>query len=183
MTGKVASGPLIQIDSNLSVEDRPMPDDAGSPAPPISLKGLRECQWSAPERAALISVVAIAMAALFVTTYTLALGNPVPHGIPIAVVGDPASHQATMQAIAQVAGGPNFRVYASLLAALSAVDWQQVYAALDLTSDSPTLYVASAAGVSVARALARIPTIDPSVRIVDTHPLGARDPNGLDLFY
>lgn len=123
------------------------------------------------------------MAALFVTTYTLALGNPVPHGIPIAVVGDAASHDAVVQAVAQAAGGPDFRAYGSLPAALSAIDWQVVYAALDLTAGSPTLYVASAAGASVARALERVAAIDPRVRIVDTHPLGANDPGGLDIFY
>jgi hypothetical protein len=127
--------------------------------------------------------MAIAMAALLVTTYTLALGNPVPHGVPVAVVGDPASHAATVQAVAQVAGGPDFRDYGSLPAALSAVDWQNVYAALDLTSKPPTLYVASAAGASVAHALARVSAVDAGVRIVDTHPLGANDPNGLDIFY
>lgn len=125
----------------------------------------------------------MAMAALFVTTYTLALGNPVPHGIPIAVVGNPASHEAVVQAVTQVAGGPNFRQYGSLPAALSAVDWQEVYAALDLTAERPTLYVASAAGASVARALARVSSVEPSMRIVDTHPLGATDPGGLDVFY
>lgn len=160
-----------------------MPGDGRPPKLPLSLAALRGHRWSAPERASLISVVAIALAALFVTTYTLALGRPVPHGIPVAIVGDPASQAAAVQAVAQVAGGPNFRDYASLPAALGAVDWQEVSAALDLTSEPVTLYVASAAGASVARALERVPSIDPNVRIVDTHPLGANDPGGLDIFY
>jgi hypothetical protein len=160
-----------------------MPGDGRLSILQVSLAALRSHRWSAAERAALISVLAIALAALFVTTYTLALGNPVPHGIPIAVVGDPASHEAVMQAVAQAAGGPNYRSYGSLPAALSAVDWQEVYAALDLTAERPTLYVASAAGASVARALARVVSNDPTVRIIDTHPLGANDPGGLDIFY
>jgi hypothetical protein len=45
------------------------------------------------------------------------------------------------------------------------------------------LYVASAAGVSVARVLEGISVIDPTVRVVDTHPLGAADPNGTEIFY
>lgn len=134
-------------------------------------------------RAAMISAFAIAMAALFVTTYSLALGNPVPHGIPIAVVGDQAAHAATVQAVSQVAGDPDFRTYGSLAAAQEAVDWQEVYAALDLTTEPPALYVASAAGASVARALTRVTTVDPSVHVVDTHPLGVNDPNGVDIFY
>jgi hypothetical protein len=160
-----------------------MPVDNRSPVLTRPLAAFRRPRWSPAARACLISVLAIAMAALFVTTYTLALGNPVPRGIPIAVVGDQASHEAVVRAVAQVAGGPNFRADESLSAALSAVGWQEVFAALDLTAEPPTLYVASAAGASVARALARVSTIDPGVRIVDTHPLGASDPGGLDIFY
>ena len=117
--------------------------------------GLRGRRWSAPERAALVSAIAIAMAALFVTTYSLALGNPVPHGVPIAVVGDQATHAATVQAVSRAAGDPEFRTYDSLAAAQDAVDWQPVYAALDLTAEPTTMYVASAAGASVARAQPR----------------------------
>src|SRR5262245_43920865 len=98
-------------------EDHLMPVDN---RPPVLMRlraALRGHSWSAIQRASLISVLAIGMAALFVTTYTLALGNPVPHGIPIAVVGDPDAHQTIVQAVAQVAGGPNFRQYGTLPAA------------------------------------------------------------------
>ncbi|MFN8662275.1 MAG: hypothetical protein U0075_10315 [Thermomicrobiales bacterium] len=160
-----------------------MPSNRRRPAPAVSVAALRGRRWSPLARAAAISAIAIAMAALFVTTYSLALGNPVPHGIPVAVVGDPVTHSATVLAVAQVAGDPDYRAYESLPAALNAVDWQEVYAALDLTADRPTLYVASAAGASVARALVRASTIDPDVLVIDTHPLGANDPNGVDIFY
>lgn len=50
------------------------------------------------------------MAALFATTCSLAPGNPVPHGIPLAVVSDETAHAATVQAVSQVAGAPDFRV-------------------------------------------------------------------------
>ena len=43
--------------------------------------------------------------------------------------------------------------------------------------------MASAAGASVARVLERIATVDPGVRVRDTHPLSVQDPNGLNLFY
>jgi hypothetical protein len=86
--------------------------------------------------------------------------------------------------VEEVADGKlDFSRYASVPAALHAIDEQRVYAALDLTSTRPTLYVASAAGAPVARVLERISAIDPGVRVVDTHPLAAKDPNGLDLFY
>lgn len=80
-------------------------------------------------------------------------------------------------------GSLAFRGYASVRAALHEIDEQNVYAALDLSSSRPTLYVASAAGASVARVLQGIYASDPSVRVVDTHPLSPRDPNGVDIFY
>jgi hypothetical protein len=76
-----------------------------------------------------------------------------------------------------------FRHYGSLAAARHAIDLQQVYAVVDVHSTRPALYVASAAGASVARVLERVATTDPRVRIVDTHPLEAADPNGVDIFY
>ena len=89
-----------------------------------------------------------------------------------------------MEAVEQVADGSlRFRPYESVAAARHAIDRQDVYAALNLTSARPTLYVASAAGASVARVLERISATDPAVRVVDTHPLATNDPNGLDIFY
>jgi hypothetical protein len=148
------------------------------------LRRLRERQWSAAERAAVIAVVAIVMGCLFIATYSLALGDPVPHRIDTALVGDSTGHAHTVDAVEGVARDHLvLRRYASVPAALDAIDQQHVYAALDLTSKRPTLYVASAAGASVARVLERISAVDPTVRVVDTHPLAANDPNGLDLFY
>jgi hypothetical protein len=76
-----------------------------------------------------------------------------------------------------------FHRYASVPVALHAIDEQHVYAALDLTATRPTLYVASAAGASVARVLEQVSADDPTVRVVDTHPLGTADPNGVETFY
>ena len=58
-----------------------------------------------------------------------------------------------------------------------------MYAALDVASQRPTLYVASAAEASVARVLERIATVDPGVQVRDNHRLSVRDPNGLNIFY
>ena len=69
----------------------------------------RDHQWSGPERAALISAIAISLAALFVTTYSLALGHPVPHGIPIAIIGNQDTPSAAMDAVTQVAVAPKFQ--------------------------------------------------------------------------
>ena len=149
-----------------------------------SLVNLHEHRWSATERAAVISFLAIVMGALFVTSYTLALGDPVPHHIDAGLVGDPAGQAGTVNAVQSVARGSlDFHRYVSAPAALHAIDEQDIYAALDLTSNRPTLYVASAAGASVARVLEQISAVDPVVRVVDTHPLGLADPNGVDAFY
>jgi hypothetical protein len=124
------------------------------------------------------------MGSLFVATYSLALGDPVPHHIAAGLVGDPATHSRTVGSVQGVAGGGLvFHRYSSVAAARHAIDEQQVYAALDLTSSPPTLYVASAAGASVARVLEKVSTAQLAVRVVDAHPLPANDPSGLDIFY
>ena len=151
---------------------------------PSRFVALREHRWSTIERIALIAVMAIVMGALFVTTYSLALGDPVPHRIDAAVIGKPAMHARTVGAVEGVTDDNLvFRRYASVSSALHAIDLQHVYAALDLTSARPALYVASAAGASVARVLERISAVDPQVRVVDTHPLEKHDPSGVDIFY
>jgi hypothetical protein len=153
-------------------------------APVRLLSRLRGHGWSAPERAIVIAVLAIVMGSLFVATYSIALGDPVPHRIDAALVGDQAGHDRTVSAVQGIADDSLvFDRYSSVPEALRAMDQQNVYAALDLRSARPTLYVSSAAGASVARVLERISTVDPTVRVVDTHPLGLHDPNGLEPFY
>jgi hypothetical protein len=129
-------------------------------APPRPLPrrlGLRWHQWSPVERSFVISALAVVMGSLFVTSYSLALGDPVPHHIDAALVGESTTHGRTLNAVQRVAQGSlAFHRYASVGDALHAMDEQQVYAALDLSGQRPTLYVASAAGASVARVLERI---------------------------
>jgi hypothetical protein len=143
-----------------------------------------EHRWSPVERAIVIAVLAILMGSLFVTSYSIALGDPVPHRIDAALIGDPTTHSSTVSSVQSVADDSlDFGRYTSVSAAMRAMDQQRIYAALDLTSPRPTLYVASAAGASVARVLERISTVDPTVRVIDTHPLGTADPSGLEAFY
>jgi hypothetical protein len=148
------------------------------------LRALRERSWSPAERSVVIAAIAIALGAVFVTTYSLALGDPVPHRINAAVIGNPATHTHTVDEVQGIARHAIvFRPYPTVPAALQAIDEQRVYAALDLSSKRPTLYVAGAAGVSVARVLEKVVSVDPAVRVVDKHPLEAADPNGIDIFY
>jgi hypothetical protein len=150
----------------------------------LMLSTLRRHEWSPQQRIVLISVVAVVMGSLYVTTYSLALADPVPHHIKAALIGDPAASPRTIAAVEKVADDKlAFERYGAVSGALNAINHQNVYAALDLGSSRPILYVASAAGVSVARILEKVDVADPSVRIVDTHPLAGDDPTGLDIFY
>ena len=111
---------------------------------------LREHQWTPIQRATLIGVLSIVIGSLFVATYQLALGDPVPHRINAALIGDRSANARTVGAVERVAGGKlAFRSYETVSAALHTINEQRVYAALDLASSRPTLYVASAAGASV----------------------------------
>jgi hypothetical protein len=47
--------------------------------------------------------LAIAMGCLFLITYALALADPVPHRIDAALVGEPADHPSTVDAVERVA--------------------------------------------------------------------------------
>jgi hypothetical protein len=148
------------------------------------LFSLREHSWRAEERAIVIAILAIVMGSLFVASYSIALGDPVPRHIDAALIGERDGHATTVEAVERVAQGALvFRDYGSVASALHALDEQEVYAALDLTAKQPTLYVASAAGASVARVLERITAVDSTIRVVDTHPLETHDPNGVDIFY
>jgi hypothetical protein len=89
------------------------------------LSRLRERRWSPPERVVVILVVAIVMGSLFVTSYSLALGDPIPHRIQVALVGDPTRHQHTVDALQGVARGSLvFQRYPSVPAARHAIDAQ-----------------------------------------------------------
>jgi hypothetical protein len=135
-------------------------------------------------RAIVVCAIAIVMGSLYVTTYSFAVADPMPRHIDAALVGDPGPREPVVGAVQAVAHGSLvFRRYAALPAALRAMDEQSVYATLDLASGRPVLYVASAEGVSVARVLEGTAAADPAVRVVDTHPLGDRDPNGLEVYY
>ena len=136
------------------------------------------------ERAILISVIAIFMGALFVTSYSLALGDPVAAtSTPLSSAIRAAARARSTPFRELCRGASTSSPTRSVSAALHAIDEQDVYAALDLTLERPTLYIASGAGASVARALERVSGADPTVRVVDTHPLEPHDPSGIDIFY
>src|SRR4051812_21435051 len=62
-------------------------------------------RWSPAASAVIVCAVAIAVGSLLLTTYTLSLGDPVPHRIDTAVVGNPRAHAGVVDAIEHAAGG------------------------------------------------------------------------------
>jgi hypothetical protein len=128
----------------------------------------RRREWTPTERAGFIGALTIVMGALFLTTYTLALGDPVPHRIDAALVGSAQHNPRAVTDLESVTDGKlALRRYGSLTAARDELDRQHIYAALDLTATRPTLYIASAAGASVARVLERVYPLDSHIRVVD----------------
>ncbi len=139
--------------------------------------------------AAVVIAIGSAMACLFAVSYTLALGRPILRHIPAALVGAPSRHPAVVAALEKELGhGLDLVRSPTPGAAERAIAEQRVFAALVLNRPQPQLIVASAAGVSVARALeqaaGRVPTsADGPLPTVDQEPLPATDPDGLAAFY
>lgn len=147
-------------------------------------RGEQNHQWSPTNRAILTGTVALLIACLYILSYSLALGNPVAHKISAALIGDQTSHARAVNAVERTAHGDlALRSYPSLSKALRGLDQQTVYAALDVTGPRPALYVASAAGASVAHVLERATVNDPALVVIDKHPLPRDDFSGVDIFY
>jgi hypothetical protein len=145
-------------------------------------------------RAALvILLIGTVMASLFVASYSLALGRPVPRHIPTGLVGDPARRPAIVDTLEEATDGAlDFRPYPSVSAAETAIGEQKILAALALGSDRPQLLISSASGASVALVLQKVaeqvndqlaPDGVPPLRVVDIRPLPPNDPLGLNSFY
>jgi hypothetical protein len=140
-----------------------------------------------PHRNAVVVIaLALAMAAVFVVSYTVALARPVAHHIPGGVVGDAAAHRDVIARLEAAVDGNGLalRTYASRAAAERAMEQQTIYAVLVLDGRRPRLLVASAAGSSVARLLeAAARTVSPPLAVTDRRPLPPGDPGGLVAFY
>jgi hypothetical protein len=139
--------------------------------------------------AVIVVVIAIVMASLFVASYTFALGRPIPHHLPVGIVGDPAQHPGLGNALeAATRDAIELHPYASEAAAQSAIGERSICAALVVGPDRPRLLVASAASASVARlleltAIQVSQRLDIPLQIVDVRPLPPSDPQGLASFY
>ncbi len=136
-----------------------------------------------------VIVVAMGMAGLFVTSYSLALGRPTPHHIPAGVVGNPGTQPGMIAALeAATRDGLKLTRYPSVAAAEQAIAEQKIYATLVLERPRAQLLIASAAGTSVARVLEQAANVVAQTRagplpVRDLHPLPPGDPQGLVTFY
>jgi hypothetical protein len=134
--------------------------------------------------------LAIVLQALFVGSFVAALSAPEPDEIPFGVVGPRATTQPLVDAIGKRTGTAlDLRRYDTDKAVRAAIDRQDVFGALEPRSDgTATLYVASAAGASVAKlfegAAPKVATaLNLQVTVKDLKPLPSSDPNGLTVFY
>ena len=142
-------------------------------------------------RATTVVCVALAMAALFVTSYVDALGRPSARAVDVAVVagsGADAGGGPVDQLQAALQQGLVVHAAADVDAAREAVAEQRAYAVVDLVDGVPQLELSSASGSSVARVLttAALRVSDSSGQrwaVSDLHPLPSSDPSGLAVFY
>jgi hypothetical protein len=139
--------------------------------------------------AMVVMAIAIAMATIFATSYSLVLGRATPRHITIGLVGSPARGAALLTALKRTThGGLAFRPYRTAAAAEEAIDEQVAYAAVVLGPNPPRLLVSAASGYSVARVLEQsaeqlTQTTSQHLYVVDLHPLPPSDPQGLVSFY
>ncbi|MCW2641133.1 MAG: hypothetical protein JWP76_3439, partial [Dactylosporangium sp.] len=187
---------------------------AAMPAPPAarpsaaSLRDLRRHVRIPPgyaawvvERSALsiyrtgqvVVIIGTLLASLFVASYSVALGRPVPRHIPTGIVGNPELRPALINALQETADGAlEFHPYPSRSAAEAAMNQQTMKAALILGPNPPLLLVSSAASAPVAALLTTAvekvglqvaPNSAPPLHTVDIRPLPRTDPQGVIGFY
>ncbi|WP_405014329.1 ABC transporter permease [Kitasatospora sp. NBC_01539] len=141
-------------------------------------------------RAPVVLVVLLAAAAaLFAGSYCVAMANPTPHRLPVAVVGSsPRGPQLVDELEKRLDSALQVHVYPDDASAGQAVDEQRVFAVLRLRERSAVLGLVPAAGASTARVLAVAgPPAGQAaglpVAVTDIRPLQSTDPQGLAVFY
>ncbi|MDO9397123.1 MAG: hypothetical protein Q7T71_11305 [Herbiconiux sp.] len=161
-----------------------------------------------PNRPALvISLLVSLFAALFVTSYSLAMSNPQPHDVPIGVVSESITADQLDRGLETVTSTSfDLEAFASEDAAKQALEQQQIFAALvtggaagadaadagdadaGAADTDATMFISSASGASIAHVIAQDTTdlgdrLGTTITITDLNPLSPNDPSGLVLFY
>jgi hypothetical protein len=167
-------------------------DPVAPPSTPAqrSLTAAKRAVTGPNKPALIVSLLVSLFAALFVTSYSLAMSNPQPHDVPIGIVSDTVTAAQLQQGLENLEGA-SFVVadYPSLDAAKQAIDEQTIYAALVTGADtSAELYISSASGASIAKLIDADATelgqkVGASITVTDLNPLSPNDPSGLVLFY
>lgn len=152
-----------------------------------------------PHRAALVvSLLVSLFAALFVASYSLAMGNPQPHDVPVAVVSETVT-PAQLDQLLEDATGTSFLVtaYPDEQSAREALEQQEIYGAF-ISAGAPgtsgsgsseaQLLISTASGASIAKLIsAEAVSIGQkagvTIAVTDINPLRPNDPSGLVLFY
>jgi hypothetical protein len=176
----------------MSTPDSPAAPETTPATTPVQ-RGLSAAKRAVtgPNKPALVvSLLVSLFAALFVTSYSLAMSNPQPHDVPIGIVSDTVTAEQFDQGLENLVG-TSFVVssYPSVEAAKEALDQQQIYAAL-VTGAPKTadLYISTASGASIAKLIDADATelgqkVGVTITVTDVNPLSPNDPSGLVLFY
>lgn len=147
---------------------------------------------SGPNKPALVvSLLVSLFAALFVASYSLAMGNPQPHDVPIGLVSETVTATTFDQSLESVTTTSfDVTMFATEEAAKEAIEQQQIYGALVTATagQDAQLYVSSASGASIARLIESdsatiAQKLGVTVTVTDLNPLSPSDPSGLVLFY
>ncbi|MEU3522789.1 ABC transporter permease [Streptomyces sp. NPDC038707] len=143
--------------------------------------------------ATVLVLILAAAAGLFAGSYTYAMANPTPHGIPTAVTGhydEPAARRFIDGMEKALAASMRLHAYGSREDAVRAVDEQKVFAVLDMPAGgrTVTLDVSGASGATVAQVLGQAAeqvgkATGTAVAVHDLKPLQRGDPRGLAIFY
>ncbi|GGR69574.1 MULTISPECIES: ABC transporter permease [Streptomyces] len=143
--------------------------------------------------ATVLVLILAAAAGLFAGSYTYAMANPTPHGIPTAVTGhydEPAARRFIDGMEEALDASMRLHPYDSRDDAVRAVDEQKVFAVLDAPAGGRTitLDVSGASGATVAQVLGQAArqvgkATGTTVAVRDLKPLQPGDPRGLAIFY
>uniref|UniRef100_UPI0015EFFD33 ABC transporter permease n=1 Tax=Streptomyces sp. WELS2 TaxID=2749435 RepID=UPI0015EFFD33 len=143
--------------------------------------------------ATVLVFILAAAAGLFAGSYTYAMANPTPRGIPTAVTGhygEPAARRFIDGMEEALDASMRLHPYASREEAVRAVDEQRVFAVLDAPAGGRTitLDVSGASGATVAQVLGQAAqrvgkATGTTVAVRDLKPLQPGDPRGLAIFY
>lgn len=181
------------LDSGSDSGSDPIPDRTAARAiPPQRPPGVwNEIKDAVRPRSALLVLATLCLGVGFILSYVGALHHPAPKNLPFDVVAPTAVQSQTVAGIAGLPGKPlTPRLIADAAAARARVSDRTSTGALviDPTSNTDTLYVASAASPSISNAVTRIIQAaegqqQRTVTVRDLVPVAVADNGGLSSFY